>query len=171
MIIRTETNSDYDEVFKLNYLAFGNREDESKLIERIRLSNEFIPELSLVAEINKEIVGHILLSKATVEGQGKKSIVIVLAPIAVKPNFQKQGIGSSLIEEGIRRCKALGYGILLLIGHPSYYPRLGFKPARKYGLELKQFEVPDEVFMVYEVENGKLQEINGELKYPKAFFS
>ena len=171
MIIRTETSSDFEEVFNLNYLAFGNREDESKLIERIRSSDEFIPELSIVAEIDNEIVCHILLSKATVEDQEKESIVIVLAPIAVKPNFQKQGIGSLLIEEGIRRCKALEYGIILLIGHPSYYPRLGFKPARKYGIELKQFEVPDEVFMVYEVEDGKLQNIKGELIYPKAFFS
>lgn len=170
MILRTETVQDFEEVYKLNYLAFGNREDESILIERIRKSEEFVPELSIVAEMDNEIVGHLLLSKAIVEDHKKVSTVIVLAPIAVKPNCQKQGIGSELIEEGIRRCKALGYSIILLIGHPSYYPRLGFKPARKYGLELKQFEVPDEVFMVYEVEDGKLHEINGELKYPKSFF-
>lgn len=171
MIIRTENVRDHEEVYKLNYLAFGNREDESKLIERIRISEEFISELSLVAEIENEIVGHILLSKATVEDQEEQYTVIVLAPIAVKPDYQKQGIGRKLIEEGIKRCKALGYFIVLLIGHPTYYPRLGFEPARKYGLEFKQFEVPDEVFMVYEVEEGKLKEMKGELKYPKSFFS
>jgi putative acetyltransferase len=171
MIIRTETNSDFDDVFQLNYQAFGNREDESRLIERIRSSEQFIPELSIVAEIDNEIVGHVLLSKAIVRERDKEATVIVLAPIAVKPEFQKQGIGSKLIEEGIRRCKALGYGIVMLIGHPSYYPRLGFQPARKHGLELKQFEVSDEVFMVYEVEDGKLEEISGELLYPAAFFS
>jgi predicted N-acetyltransferase YhbS len=171
MIIRTETEKDFDEVYKLNYLAFGNREDESKLVERIRKSDEYVPELSIIAEMDNEIVGHLLLSKAVVEDHENVFTVIVLAPIAVKPNRQKQGIGSRLIEEGIRRCKTLGYGIILLIGHPSYYPRLGFQPARKYGLELKQFEVPDEVFMVYEVVEGKLKEIKGELKYPKAFFS
>jgi putative acetyltransferase len=171
MIIRTETIHDYDEVFKLNYLAFGNRDDESKLVERIRSSEQFIPELSIVAEINDEIAGHILLSEAMVRDLENESIVIVLAPIAVKPAFQKQGIGSQLIAEGIRRCKALGYGIILLIGHPSYYPKLGFQPARSYGLELKQFEVSDDVFMVYELEEGKLQEIRGELQYPSAFFS
>lgn len=170
MLIRTETNKDFEEVFKLNYLAFDNREDESKLIERIRLSDEFIPELSIVAEMDHEIVGHILLSKAVVEDTEKEYTVIVLAPIAVKPNYQKQGVGSLLIEEGIRRCSSLGYSIILLIGHPTYYPRLGFRPARQFGFELKQFEVSDEVFMVYEVEEGKLQEIHGELKYPKAFF-
>ncbi|MBM6995984.1 N-acetyltransferase [Paenibacillus sp. DXFW5] len=171
MIIRTETERDFNEVYKLNYLAFGNREDESKLVERIRKSNEYIPELSIIAEMENEIVGHLLLSKAKVEDHENAYTVIVLAPIAVKPNRQKQGIGSRLIEEGIRRCRTLGYGIILLIGHPSYYPRLGFQPARKHGLDLKQFEVPDEVFMVYEVEEGKLKEIKGELKYPKAFFN
>lgn len=171
MIIRTETNKDFEEVFKLNYLAFGNREDESKLIERIKLSEEFISELSIIAEMENEIIGHILLSKAIVEDHEKQHTVIVLASIAVKPNYQKQGVGSRLIEEGIRRCSSLGYSIILLIGHPTYYPRLGFQPARRFGLELKHFEVPDEVFMVYEVMEGKLQEIQGELKYPKTFFS
>ncbi len=171
MIIRTETNRDFGAVFQLNYNAFGNREDESRLIERIRASEQYIPELSIVAEIDREIVGHIMLSKATVRERDKETDVIVLAPIAVKPSFQKQGIGSQLIEEGIRRCKALGYGLVLLIGHPGYYPRLGFQPARQHGLELTQFDVPDEVFMVVEVMDGKLQEISGELLYPAAFFN
>lgn len=126
--------------------------------------------MSLIAEINNEIVGHLLLSEAVVENQNEVYTVIVLAPIAVRPDFQKQGIGSSLIEEGVRRCKTFGYGLIFLIGHPSYYPRLGFQPARKFGLELQQFKVPDEVFMVYEVEEGMLQKIKGELKYPRAFF-
>ncbi|MNO38919.1 hypothetical protein D3C76_290370 [compost metagenome] len=168
MNIRTETEKDFEEVYKLNFLAFNNREDESKLIERIRASEEFIPELSMVAELDNEIVGHILLSRATVEENEKRHTVIVLAPIAVKPNYQKRGIGAMLIKEGISRCRALGFSIILLIGHPTYYPRLGFQPARRLGLELKQFEVPDDVFMVYEVD--KLHGIQGELKYPKSFF-
>lgn len=76
-----------------------------------------------------------------------------------------------LWNEGIRRCRTLGYGLILLTGHPSYYPRLGFQPLRQFGLELKQFEVPDEIFMVFEVEEGMLQKIKRELKYPKAFIS
>jgi putative acetyltransferase len=103
MIIRTETKADFEEVYKLNFLAFGNREDESKLIERIRKSEEFVPELSIVAEINNEIAGHLLLSKAVVEDEEKIYTVIVLAPIAVRPGHQKQGIGSKLINEGFRR--------------------------------------------------------------------
>ncbi|NJJ39114.1 GNAT family N-acetyltransferase [Paenibacillus apii] len=170
MIIRTESAADFEEVYNLNFLAFGNREDESKLIERIRKSEGFIPDLSIVAEIDMQIVGHLLLSKAIVEDEGNRHEVIVLAPIAVNPNYQKQGIGSQLIYEGFNRCIALGFNIILLIGHPSYYPKFGFKAARNYGLELKQFNVPDDVFMVCELKEGELQNIKGELKYPESFF-
>ncbi|RUS46930.1 GNAT family N-acetyltransferase [Cohnella sp. AR92] len=170
MIIRTENEREYQEVYDLNYQAFGNREDESKLVERIRTSEGFVPELSLVAEMDDRIVGHLLLSEATVEDQEESHTVIVLAPIAVKPDMQARGIGSSLIQEGIKRCKDLGYELVLLIGHPSYYPRLGFQPARPFGLELLQFEVSDDIFMVYEVKEGALLKMKGELKYPEAFF-
>ncbi len=171
MIIRTESIKDFKEVYNVNFLAFGNREDESKLIERIRNSEEFIPELSIVAEIDNEIVGHILLSKATVENKEGQQEVIVLAPIAIKPIYQKQGIGSKLINEGLKRCEELGFNIVFLIGHPEYYPKFGFKPARRFGVDLKQFEVPEDVFMVCELNEGELQNIKGELKYPKSFFS
>ena len=75
-----------------------------------------------------------------------------------------------MITEGLLRCKELGFGLVLLIGHSSYYPKFGFKPARPIGLELKQFEVPDDVFMVYEVLENTRRRIEGELQYPKAFF-
>ncbi|URN96334.1 MAG: N-acetyltransferase [Candidatus Pristimantibacillus lignocellulolyticus] len=170
MNIRTENKKDFKEVYHLNYLAFEHREDESKLVERIRNSDEFVSDLSMVAEVDNEIVGHILLSKAVVEDQDQQTVVIALAPIAVKPGHQGQGIGRMLIEEGTRRCRELGYGLILLIGHPTYYTKFGFQPARQFGLELKQFEVPDEVFMVYEVLDGQLQLTKGELKYSAAFF-
>lgn len=173
MKIRTEQLSDYGEVFNLNYLAFGNREDESRLIERIRLSEGFIPELSLIAEENDQLVGHALFSKAEiiVEDENRKEI-IVLAPIAVLPSNQKTGIGGKLIQEGLKRCEALGYDFVFLIGHPTYYPKFGFKPARKFGFELEQFNVPDDVFMVFEFTEGKVSTtIKGELIYPKSFFN
>lgn len=169
MQIRTETAEDYREVFEVNYLAFGNREDESQLIEKIRKSEGFIPELSIVAVEEGKIKGHILLSKAIVEGERRKYDVIVLAPIAVHPDAQGRGIGGSLIEEGKQRCRELGYSVILLIGHPSYYPQFGFKPARTYALELLQFPVPDEVFQVCGLTEGALDEIEGELIYPEVF--
>lgn len=168
--IRTENEADYEQVYQVNYTAFGNREYEAELVERIRDTPYFVPQLSLVAELEGEIVGHILLSLAKVVDGEVRHEVIALAPIAVKPAYQKQGIGKQLIQEGLKRCEELGYSIVLLIGHPTYYPKFGFKPARQYGLELKQFEVSDDVFMVYELRENELQRIQGELKYPAAFF-
>lgn len=166
MKIRTERLSDYGEVFNLNYFAFGNREDESNLVERIRLSEGFIPEL----EENDHILGHALFSKAEIVADENLHEVIVLAPIAVLPSNQKTGIGSKLIQEGLKRCEALGYDYVFLIGHPSYYPKFGFKQARTYGFELKQFTVSDDVFMVYELRKGKMITM-GELRYSKSFFN
>jgi len=167
--IRTETQADAEQVAKVLIHAFGNREDESELVKRIRQSEGFIPELSLVAEQNGEIMGHILLSKAKVVDGDRQTEVIALAPLAVSPEYQKQGIGSLLIQAGLERCRKLGYELVLLIGHPEYYPKFGFKPARPYGLELKQFDVPDDVFMVYELQDGALGRIKGELIYPEVF--
>lgn len=170
IIIRTETKDDYNQVRDVNFQAFGNREDEAKLVDRIRLSESFVPNLSIIAEQNNEIIGHIMMSKAEVFDTDDVHEVIVLAPIAVKPGHQKQGIGKQLILEAFKRCKELGYYIVMLIGHPTYYPKFGFKPARPFGLELKQFEVPDDVFMVCELKSNELSHVKGELKYPKAFF-
>lgn len=170
MEIRTERLSDYSEVFNLNYLAFGNRADESRLIERIRLSEGFIPELSLVAEENDQIVGHALFSKAEIVEDENRNEIIVLAPIAVLPSNQKTGVGGKLIQEGLKRCEALGFDFVFLIGHPTYYPKFGFKPAREHGFDLKQFNVSDNVFMVFELPEGKTKRIKGELRYPKPFF-
>jgi len=170
MEIRTEKASDDEAVFELNYLAFSHREDESRLIERIRTSAGFISELSLVAEDNGRIVGHVLFSRAEVIDGEDRHDVIVLAPIAVLPSYQKCGIGGSLIREGLRRCEALGYRYVFLIGHPTYYPKFGFMPARAHGFELKQFEVPDSVFMFISLTNELLEAIKGELRYPNVFW-
>ncbi|QSF43697.1 GNAT family N-acetyltransferase [Paenibacillus tianjinensis] len=151
MQIRTEMVKDYEQVFQLNEIAFGNREDEAKLVEKIRASEEFIPELSIVAEVAGEIVGHVLISGAMVIEDNLEHQVIVLAPIAVRPDYQGRGVGALLIEEGKRRASKLGFGVVLLIGYPSYYPRFGFVPARAHGLELRQFPVEDDVFQVCEL--------------------
>jgi putative acetyltransferase len=168
--IRTEEMNDYADVFQLNYLAFDNREDESKLVEKIRVSESFVPELSIVAEENDQVVGHALFSKAVVVDGENKHDVIVLAPIAVLPSQQKKGLGGLLIHEGLKRSVELGYDYVFLIGHPTYYPKFGFKPARSLGFELKQFDVPDEVFMVYELAQGNRKNLQGELMYPESFF-
>lgn len=171
MIIRTEEKRDHKAVYDLNYRAFNNREDEPKIVEKGRQSETFIPELSIVAEEEgRGIIGHLLLSLAKVIVGQKEHDVIALGPIAVMPERQKQGIGKALIEEGLEKCRQLGYQLVFLIGHTEYYPKFGFKPARAHGLELKQYDVPDEVFMVCEIQEGALQEIKGEFRFPAIFF-
>lgn len=171
MNIRSEKTEDYQELYQLHYVAFGNRVDESKLVDRIRASEEYVPDLSLVYEEEGRVLGHALFSKAVIREGEQQHEVIVLAPIAVEPQSQRNGIGSRLIAEGAKRCEALGYELVLLIGHPDYYPKHGFVPARQYGLELTQFPVPDEVFMVRELVQGALGRIRGELQYPSSFFT
>lgn len=176
--IRTEKKEDIDAVRQIHLAAFGGREDESRLADRIRESAGFVPELSLVAETSGRIEGHMLISIAElVDGQDVED-TLVLAPIGVLPEAQGRGIGSELIREGIRRAGQLGYKLIFLIGHPSYYPRFGFKPAVDSGLVLMQFDVPDDVFMVLELTEGELvrlaatrKEKYGELKYPQTFFA
>ncbi len=172
MHIRTETKEELAEVFRLHYEAFGKRENESRLAERIRHSSGFIPELSLVAELDGKVVGHVLISKAEViePVTDNRAEVLVLAPIGVHPDYQQQGVGGKLIQAGFEKSRALGYSHIFLIGHPSYYPRFGFRPAKPLGFELKQFPVPENVFMVYELQSeGSTQPIRGELRYPQAF--
>ncbi|MDG0811069.1 GNAT family N-acetyltransferase [Cohnella rhizosphaerae] len=154
--IRTETNEDIDAVRQIHLAAFGGREDESRLADRIRESAGFVPELSLVAEADVRVVGHMLISKAElVDGQDATD-TLVLAPIGVLPDAQGRGVGGALIREGIHRAEEMGYKLIFLIGHPSYYPRFGFKPAVDSGLVLMQFDVPDDVFMVRELAEGEL---------------
>ncbi|MFD3273860.1 GNAT family N-acetyltransferase [Paenibacillus dendritiformis] len=169
MIIRTETRADHEKVYDVHRQAFGGREEESKLVERIRRTEQFVPELSLVAEMNDEIVGHALLSVAHIVNGEDRYEVLALAPIAVKPSHQREGIGGQLIDEGLRRGRERGYDAVFVIGHPTYYPRFGFVPAGPRGFELKQFEVPEDVFMVCELSDGALSNITGELVYPSTF--
>ena len=170
IIIRKETLEDRAQIREVHIHAFGNRMDEAELVDRIRESSGFIPELSLVAENEIGIVGHLLISKAEVVSKAGRHPVIVVAPLAVSPAYQKQGIGSQLMLQGLEISRALGYTLVFLIGHPHYYPKFGFKPARSFGYDLKQFNVPDEVFMVCELQEGAASLMDGELKYPPTVF-
>ena len=127
IIIRQEMASDHEKVYEINRLAF-NQEDESKLIERIRESNNHVPELSLVAEIDDNIIGHILFSKITIIGDSTYES-LALAPIAVTPECQRKGIGSKLVAKGLEKAKEKGFNSVIVLGHKDYYPKFGFQRA------------------------------------------
>ena len=166
--IRKEIESDYADVYELNKAAFG-QESESKLVELLRKSNAFIPELSLVAVINNKIVGHILFTKIIIkDDSGNEFESLALAPMAVKPELQKKGIGGKLIRYGLNKARELGYKSVIVLGHEHYYPKFGFVPAEKWKIKAP-FDVPKNVFMGIElVENG-LTGVTGTVHYPEEF--
>jgi len=104
----------------------------------------------LVAEVEGQIVGHILFSPVTVEPGNSHFDAITLAPIAILPEHQRKGIGSQLVKAGLEECRILGHDLVFVVGHPEYYPRFGFIQARAKGFKC-EFEVPDEAWMVFEL--------------------
>ena len=166
MIIRKETKKDYKIIYEVNKKAF-NQNDESELIKRIRSSNHFIPELSLVAEENGEVIGHILFSKIKIIGE-RVYESLSLAPMSVLPKFQKQGVGGKLVKEGLKKARNLGFNSVIVLGHKEYYPRFGFKRASKWNIKCP-FEVPDDAFMAIELKEGALENKSGTVQYPKEF--
>lgn len=165
--VRKEEPQDRAAVFAVNEAAFG-RADEARLVERVRASDAFIPELSLVAELNGELVGHALFSRVHLVDADHREPLLGLGPIAVRPEYQRQGIGGALIREGVRLATEMGERAVALIGHPTYYPRFGFRPGRTFGWEV-EFPVPAEVFMVLPLREGAAEQLSGTLRYSAAF--
>lgn len=168
IIIRKEVEKDYDEIYKLVKQAFLSAEhsdgDEQDLVVRLRKSEDYVPDLSLVAEQDGKIVGHIMFTKIKLNN----IIQLALAPVSVLPEKQKQGIGGKLINTGHRIAKKLGYEFSVLLGHASYYPKFGYVPASSFGIKCP-FEVPEECFMALNLQN-KDTVLNGMVEYSKAFF-
>lgn len=168
LIIRQEDTIDFKEIYEVNTLAFG-QENEARLVERLRQSEAFVPELSLVAIVDKEVVGYILFSKIKIVGDRQQCFdSLALAPMSVRPQYQNKGIGGQLIKYGLVKAGILGYKSVIVLGHEHYYPKFGFVPANRWQIK-PPFEVPENVFMAIElVENG-LKEVGGIVAYPKAF--
>ena len=136
LIIRQEQTEDHLAVERIIEEAFANEafsdQSEHHLVARLRTSEAFVPELSLVAELEGKIVGHILFTKITIG----TSDSLALAPVSVKPKFQGQGIGSQLITHGHEVAKKLGFGSAVLLGHAGYYPRFGYEKASDFNIHI-----------------------------------
>ncbi|MBE7105675.1 N-acetyltransferase [Bacillus cereus] len=169
--IRQEQQNDYSKTEEVVKEAFLNEEfsdkTEHELVSRIRKCDAFIPELSIVA-VDEEIVGHIMLSKIIIEQDGTSVDSLALAPVSVAPSHQKKGIGGKLISLALEKAKELGYGSVVVLGHPEYYPKFGFKKASEWNIKAP-FEVPDEVFMAMELRENSLQGVEGIVQYSSAF--
>lgn len=167
MKIRKERPEDYETIYTVIKDAFKSAEhadgNEQDLVNDLRKGDSFIPELSLVAEVDGKIVGHIMFTKATVAGRS----VLALAPLSVLPAYQRKGIGKALIEEGHKIAKNMGYTYSIVLGSEKYYPRAGYSPAENFGIKAP-FDVPSENFMAYKIDEFSPM-INGTIKYAKEF--
>lgn len=165
--IRQENNKDYEEVYNVVKMAFESAKhsdgNEQDLVVDLRKSKNFIPKLSLVAIFDDKIVGYILFTKIKIG----KSTELALAPLAVLPEYQRQGIGKKLIKEGHKIAKKLGYHFSFVLGNEKYYPKSGYVPASRYGIKAP-FEVADENFMAIKL-NDTDKEIAGTVEYAKEF--
>ena len=164
--IRKEEINDYDAVRMVNDLAFG-QPDEGRIVDKLRVTCK--DTLSLVATSGDKIVGHIFFSPSIVLHGNSQIIGMGLAPMTVLPEFQKQGIGSLLVEEGLRRIKKTDCPFIIVLGHEHFYPRFGFERASKYGLEPQWDGVPDEAFMGIILDESVMSGVSGVAKYRKEF--
>jgi len=171
--IRQEQEADHKVVFQLIEEAFAGEtlsdHREQFLVERLRKSEAFIPELSIVAILNEQIVGHILLTKIKIKNTTQSFDSLALAPVSVLPPFQGQGIGGALIKAAHEKAKALGHTSIVLLGHEAYYPRFGYQQSAQFGISLP-FDVPAENCMAIELVPNTLQKISGVVEYAPEFF-
>lgn len=167
MNIHEENFADINTIWNINADAFET-EAEANLVNALRDSGcTFI---SLVAETDNIIVGHVLFTPVELTGNKNKLKIMGLAPMAVLHQYQNKGIGSKLVKTGIEHCKSQGYDVVVVLGHPGYYPKFGFVPSVAYGIK-SEYEVPDEAFMILELVPDSLKDHRGTIKYHELFNS
>jgi putative acetyltransferase len=161
--IRPESTVDLDAIRQVHRLAFGG-EIEALLVDQLRAGNH--TRLSLVAEIAGQIAGHILFSDLQIATAQGDIAALALAPVAVLPERQRQGIGSALIRAGLEQACQTGHRIVIVVGHPTYYPRFGFSAQLAAPLQSKY---AGEAFMALELAPGALSGVSGEVRYAPPF--
>lgn len=165
--IRPERPEDYQQVRELVRDTFALAEhsdgDEHNLIERIRLSPDYIPDLSLVAVSDDIVLGHIMFSRISV-GQSE---AIALAPLSVRTDWQRKGIGKLLVTAGHRQARKMGYSCSVVLGNPDYYSKFGYERASNYGI-IAPFDVPSEYYMVSKLDKNRNLP-KGYVEYSDAF--
>jgi putative acetyltransferase len=164
MLIRAESERDWAPVHAVVASAFG-RPAEADLVEALRQRAR--PIVSLVAEIAGAIVGHVMFSPVRLSGHDDLKFM-GLAPLAVAPSHQRRGIGTALVTSGLERCRELGFGAVVVLGDPAYYARFGFSAATRFGIGC-DYDVPEDAFMIVELQHDFLRGAPGTVTYDAAF--
>ena len=167
IIIRAEKPSEHDSVAGILREAFG-RENEASLLSRLRGTGDFLPPLSLVADRGGELMGYALFFRVAIQAGGRAHPALALAPLGVRPQFQRQGVGERLVRHGLERCRSSGYPVVVVLGPSQFFTRFGFSPARAQGLET-DFSVPDETFLAMDLEGKTLGTVRGKVAFPQVF--
>lgn len=163
--IRTEQTADIEAIRAVNTLAFG-QDQEARIVDALRDNGGVL--VSLVAVHESRVVGHILFSPATIEASGRRVTGAALGPMAVLPEYQRQGIGGRLIETGLRMLRDRGCPFAIVLGHAAYYPRFGFEPASGRAVRC-EWDVPDEAFMLLVIDSTVMHNVSGIAKYRHEF--
>jgi putative acetyltransferase len=163
--VRSELPSDRDAVRRVNELAFEGS-TEADIVDALRGTEAWLPNLSLVAEADAVILGHALFSLVRLDSGPE---LLSLGPMAVLPDHQRAGVGSALVLQGLERARSTEYPLVVVLGHPDYYPRFGFRPARPYGIETP-YDAPDEAWLVLALPAYD-EHVRGIVLYPSAWES
>ena len=163
--VRPETPGDVSAVRRINELAFG-QPAEADLVDRLRRACG--EALSLVAD-QGGVVGHILFTPVVVDGAARRIVGMGLAPMAVLPERQRHGVGSALVRHGLERLRERGCPLVVVVGHPEYYPRFGFEPASRHGLRSQWEGIPDEAFMALILDRDAMTGVTGVARYRPEF--
>lgn len=165
LVIREEMPGDLQAIRSVNILAFG-REAEADLVDLLRVGGKIL--LSLVAVDGDTIVGHIAYSPVTLKGAGGTLSAAGLGPMAVLPTFQRTGIGTALVRDSLLRLQKAGMNFVVVLGHPSYYPRFGFRPASAFNVQWEE-DSPEDAFMIKELRKGSVPHGGGTIQYAPEF--
>lgn len=161
--VRAERPDDLAAIRDVNRRAFG-QDQEGNIVDALRFNGAAL--VSLVATLNDRVVGHIMYSPATIGDVTGAA----LGPMSVLPEHQRQGIGSKLVSAGNQRLLDAGCPFIIVLGHPNFYPRFGFRRASNLAVKC-EWDVPDDVVMLLILDEAKMQGVSGLIKYRHEFSS
>jgi putative acetyltransferase len=166
VVTRPEAVEDISAIYRINAASFETPA-EARIVDKLRKTGDHI--ISLVAEMDEEVLGHILFTEMILEPGAENFRALGLAPMAVLPEYQNKGIGSKLVKAGLEECKRIEVPAVFVLGHPEFYPRFGFIPAENFKIKSEYPDLPPGVFMAQELEEGSLKHLAGTARYHPVF--